>query len=465
MKTQKIYKILLIVGLPMILASCFTAKEYVRPTAIVSENSFRTDAISKDSLSMAMVSWKELFTDELLQKYINEGLENNIDNRVALQQIIAAQAYLKQGKAGYLPTLNGTGQYTHQEFSDNGIYAGSSPYNQYTLSANLSWEADIWGKIRSNKRAFEASYLQSVAAHQAIKTTLVSQIAAIYFQLLSLDEQVRITKETILTREKGLTTTSALKESGDVTEVAVKQTEAQLYTAKAILIDLNEQIHLLENTMAILLGKPSTSIERSTFNAQKITTSLEIGVPALLLSNRPDVIAAESQFVQAFELTNVAKSNFYPSLTLTASGGIQSLDFDNFFDANSLFSSVIGGLTQPIFNGRKVKTQFEVSKAQQEQALLRFKEAVLNASKEVSDAMYSYKAATEKIIIKEKEFNAYNMASSYSQELLNNGLANYLEVLNAQENALNSQLSLINAQYYQLKYTIDLYKALGGGWR
>ena len=465
MKTQKIYKILLIGCLPMLLASCFTAKEYVRPTSIFSENSFRTDAISKDSLSMAMVSWKELFTDELLQKYINEGLENNIDNRVALQQIIAAQAYLKQGKAGYLPTLNGTGQYSYQEFSDNGIYSGTSPYDQYTLSANLSWEADIWGKIRSNKRAFEASYLQSVAAHQAIKTTLVSQIAAVYFQLLSLDEQVRITKETILTREKGLETTLALKDAGEVTEVAVKQTEAQLYTAQALLIDLDEQIHLLENTMSILVGKPSTSIERSTFNAQKISTSLEIGVPALLLSNRPDVIAAESQFVQAFELTNVAKSNFYPSLTLTASGGIQSLDFDNFFDANSLFSSVIGGLTQPIFNGRKVKTQYEVSKAQQEQALLRFKEAVLNASKEVSDAMYSYKAATEKIIIKEKEFNAYNMASSYSQELLNNGLANYLEVLNAQENALNSQLGLINAQYYQLKYTIDLYKALGGGWR
>ncbi|MBI9042189.1 efflux transporter outer membrane subunit [Lutibacter sp.] len=465
MKTQKIYKILLIASLPMLLASCFTAKEYVRPTSIVSENSFRTDAISKDSLSMAMVSWKELFTDPLLQKYISEGLENNIDNRVALQQIIAAQAYVKQGKASYLPTLNGNAQFSHQEFSENGQYAGVSSLDQYSLGANLSWEADVWGKIRSNKRAFEASYLQTVAAHQAIKTTLVSQIADVYYQLLSLDEQVRITKETIGTREKGLTTTEALKESGYVTEVAVKQTEAQLYTAKAILIDLNEQIHLLENTMAILLGKPSTSIERSTFNAQKITTSLEIGVPALLLSNRPDVIAAESRFVQAFELTNVAKSNFYPTLTLSASGGLQSLEFDNFFNASSLFSSLIGGLTQPIFNGRKIKTQFEVSKAQQEQALLRFKETLLNAGKDVSDSMYSYKSATDKIKIKEKEFNAYNTASSYSQELLNNGLANYLEVLNAQENALNSQLGLVNSQYNQLKYTIALYKALGGGWR
>ena len=464
MKTQKIYKILLIVSLPLLLSSCFAAKEYQRPETVVAASNFRTDAISVDSLSMATVSWKEIFTDNILQKYISEGLENNIDNRVALQQIVAAQAYVKQGKASYLPTLNGNAQYNHLEYSDN-VGASISSLDQYTLGANLSWEADIWGKIRSNKRAFEASYLQSVAAHQAIKTTLVSQIAAVYFQLLALDEQVRITKETIATREKGLTTTQALKESGDVTEVAVKQTEAQLYTAKAILIDLNEQIHLLENTMSILLGKPSTSIERSTFNAQKITTSLEIGVPALLLSNRPDVIAAESQFVQAFELTNVAKSNFYPAFTLSASGGLQSVDFDNFFNASSLFSNVLGGLTQPIFNGRKVKTQYEVSKAQQEQALLKFKEAVLIAGKEVSDAMYSYKAASEKLVIKQKEFEAYNLASTYSQELLNNGLANYLEVLTAQEKSLSSQLGLINSQYNQLKYTIDLYKALGGGWR
>ena len=465
MRTQNIYKILLIATLPILLSSCFASKEYSRPETIILENSFRTDAISKDSLSMAIVSWKELFTDEFLQKYINEGLINNIDNRVALQQIIAAQAYLKQGKAGYLPTLNGNTQFSHQEFSENGQYAGVSSLDQYSLGANLSWEADIWGKIRSNKRAFEASYLQSVAAHQAIKTTLVSQIAAVYYQLLSLDEQVKITKETIEIREKGLTTTQALKESGYVTEIAVKQTEAQLYTAKSILIDLNEQIHLLENTMSILLGKSSSKIERSTFSEQKIAIPLEIGVPALLLSNRPDVIAAESRFMQAFELTNVARSNFYPTITLTASGGFQSLDFDNFFNASSLFSNVLGGLTQPIFNSKKIKTQYEVSKAQQEQALLRFKETLLNASKEVSDAMYSYKAATEKIAIKEKEFNAYNVASSYSQELLNNGLANYLEVLNAQENALNSQLGLINAKYKQLKYTIDLYKALGGGWR
>ena len=144
---------------------------------------------------------------------------------------------------------------------------------------------------------------------------------------------------------------------------------------------------------------------------------------------------------------------------------MQSVDFDNFFNASSLFSNVLGGLTQPIFNGRKVKTQYEVSKAQQEQALLKFKEAVLIAGKEVSDAMYSYKAASEKLVIKQKEFEAYNLASTYSQELLNNGLANYLEVLTAQEKSLSSQLGLINSQYNQLKYTIDLYKALGGGWR
>ncbi|WP_111707062.1 efflux transporter outer membrane subunit [Lutibacter citreus] len=465
MKTQKIYKILLLVSLPMLLSSCFAAKEYQRPQEVISSEGFRTDAISVDSLSMASVSWKEIFTDKILQKYINEGLENNIDNRVALQQIIAAQAYFKQGKAGYLPTLNGSGQYGNYEFSENGSSAALPNFDQYNLGLNLSWEADIWGKIRSNKRAFEAKYLQSVAAHQAIKTTLVSQIATVYYRLLSLDEQIRITKETIIARTKGLETTKALKEAGDVTEVGVKQTEAQLYTAQAILVDLNEEMRLLENTMAILLAKPSTKIERGTFETQNISVPLTTGVPSQLLSNRPDVIAAESNFINAFELTNVAKSNFYPSVTLSASGGIESLEFDNFFDSNSLFSSLIGGLTQPIFNGRKIKTKYEVAKAQQEEALLRFKESLLLASKEVSDAMYSYKAASEKITIKENEFNAYNTASDYSRELLNNGMANYLEVLNAEENALNSKLGLINAEYSKLKATVELYKALGGGWR
>ena len=464
MKKNKIYNLLLIVSIPVLLTSCFSAKEYVRPE-VINQDQYFTSTISKDSLSMAQVPWKELFTDPVLQSYIEEALINNIDIRVALQQIIAAEAYFKQGKAGYFPTLNGSAKYTHQENSENSQFGSSFPsLDSYELAGNLSWEADIWGKIKSNKRAYNASYLQTVAAHKAIKTELIAQISTIYYQLLSIDEQIKITEQTIGNRGKSLETTKALKDAGNITEVGVKQTEAQFYTAQAILIDLKIQERLLENTMSILLGKVPEKINRNTLESQIIRTDLNTGVPSQLLSNRPDLMAAEYKLMRAFELTNVARSNFYPSLTLSASGGFQSLDFDNFLDTNSLFATLVGGITQPIFNGRKIKTQYEVSKTQQEQAKLQFKQAFLVASKEVSDALFTYQSITEKIEVKQKEYDAYNLASEYSNELLNNGYANYLEVLVAQENALNSELNLISIKYNQLKSIVDLYKALGGGW-
>jgi len=466
MKKNRIITLFLAGTLPFLLVSCFAAKEYERPEEIVEEENFRTDNLPQDSLTMATVSWKEIFNDPVLQEHIKTGLENNIDIRVALQQILAADAYVKQGKAAYFPSLNGNASLTHQELSSNSQFGGFfSSINQYELNAQLSWEADIWGKIRSQKRVFGAQYLQNVAAHKAVKTRLIANIAAAYYQLLAIDEQMEITQETIKNRENSLEITKALKDAGNVTEVGVKQTEAQLYTAKAILVDLQKQSRLLENTLSILLGETPMEISRTDLADQEITTELKTGVPAQLLSNRPDVLAAEYNYRNAFEMTNVARSNFYPSLTLSATGGLQSLEFDNLFSANSLFATLVGGLAQPIFNKRQIRTQFEAAEAQQEQARLQFKQAILTASKEVSDAMFSYDTATEKIDLKEKEYQAYQKATDYSEELLNNGLANYLEVLTARENALSSQLDLINAKYSQLKSIVDLYEALGGGWQ
>jgi len=466
MKKQLIYRIFILGAVPLLLASCFAAKEYERPQELIDETYYRTDAIEQDSINMAVVSWRELFSDPILQEHIATGLENNLDIRVALQQILAAEAYFKQGKAGYFPTLDATAQMTHQELSSNSQFGGLfSSLDQYELSASLSWEADIWGKIRSNKRAFGAQYLQTVEAHKAVKTQLVAMIASSYYQLLALDEQLRVTEETIETRSSSLETTKALKEAGNVTEVGVKQTEAQLYTAQALRIDLINEIRLLENSFSILLGQQPGAIERDGLRNQEIETSLKTGVPAQLLVNRPDVRASEFALINAFELTNVARSNFYPSLTLSASGGLQALQIDELFDTNSLFATIIGGLTQPIFNRRSIKTQYEVAQAQQEQARLQFKQALLTASREVSDALYTYEAATEKLDVKRKEFESYNTATEYSEELLDNGLANYLEVLTARENALNSSLDLINTRLTQLQSVVDLYEALGGGWQ
>jgi NodT family efflux transporter outer membrane factor (OMF) lipoprotein len=432
----------------------------------VTVNYYRTDELAQDSLTLATVSWKELFTDPQLQTYIEEGLQNNIDIRVAIQQIQISESVLKQGKAAYLPSLVGTAQYTRLELSQNSQFGGQfSTLDVYELSGGLSWEADIWGKIRSNKRAAEASYLQSIAAHKAVKSRLVANIATIYYQLLSLDEQMRITEETITTRSRALETTQALKEAGIVTAVAVKQTEAQFYTAQAILVTLKNQSRLLENSLSVLLGSDARAMNRGSLDAQEITTPLKTGVPSQLLANRPDVIAAEYNLINSFELTNVARSQFYPSLTLTANGGLQSLDFEKLFSASSLFTTIVGGLTQPIFNKRQIRTQYEVAQAQQEQSKLSFRQAMLVAGKEVSDALYTYDASTQRREIKQKEFEAYALATQYSEELLDNGLVNSIEVLRSRENQLNSSLDVVSARNNQLQSIVDLYEALGGGWQ
>lgn len=457
----------------LFLQSCFVAKDYEAPAEIVHEDNFRTDQISTDSLSMAEWSWKDLFTDPLLQGYIDKALENNIDIRIAIQQISAAEAFIKQGKAGYLPVLSADANATRSYPSKNGPQAmsagGGDHVNIYELGATLSWEADIWGKIRSQKRAFDASYLQTVSAHQAVKTELIAGIATAYYQLMALDEQIAVTKETIETRKSSLETTRVLKDAGagTVTSTAVQQTEAQYLDAKAILIDLQTQARILENAISILMGDEPHGIERSSLKDQEITSEYKLGVPAELLQNRPDVLAAEARYRQVFELTNVARAQLYPSFTIGLSGGLQSLQLNKLFDENSLTGSIAGGLTAPLFNGRALKTNYEVSQLEQEQARLNYRDALINASKEVSDALYDYQAATDKVEIRRNQRELLEKAVDDSQALLQSGYNNfsYLEVLTAQESVLNASLGVIDEHVSQLTSMVELYRALGGGWR
>lgn len=466
MKNRRFFAFAALPVLLVTMQSCFVARPYSRPEVVQSEY-FRTDSLARDSASIAELSWRELFTDPILVNHIERALEQNIDIRVALHQIDIARSYYLQGKQGQLPTLNGAGRVNYQELSRNSQFGSffSGAITQYEVSIGLSWEADIWGKIRSTQRAATATYLQTIAAHQAVKTELIAGVATMYFRLLALDEQERIVEQTIATRESALETTRALKDAGIVSEVAVKQTEAQLHTARALLVDVRRNINLLENTLSILLGGEPQSIERGVLDGQTLPGEFQVGVPVQLLRNRPDVVAAEYGLVNAFELTNVAKSNFYPSLTLTANAGIQSLELDELFSVNSLFANLVGGLTQPILNGRRIRTQHEVSLSQKEQAALRFRQAVLQASREVSDALYNFHASGASIEIRSEEFAAYDIATRHSEELLNGGMASYLEVLTARQNALNSQLGLVTSRLDRLNSVVDVYRALGGGWR
>jgi len=464
-----IHKIILIFFVSFLVVSCHTRQNYQRANDVVDEKLFRTDALPKDSLSMANLSWKEIFTDPILQKHIAKALENNLDIRIALQNIASAEAYLKQSKAAYQPTISVGPDYSFNTSSLNtqfGQIVGERRYiNQFDITANLGWELDLWGKLKGQEKAQYAAYLSSVAAHQNVKSNLVASIATTYYQLLTFDEQKKIFSNTIEIRKKNLETTKALKEAGIVTEVAVQQSEALVYNAEASLVTLDVQIQMLENTISLLMGEPSHEIERTSLSTQNFALNTDVGYPSALLANRPDVKQAEFNLINAFELTNAAKAQFYPSLKITGSTGVQSVDIDKLFSANSVFANVLVGLAQPILNKRQIRTNYEVSLANQERAYLNFRKTILNAGNEVSDALKMYSAQDQFIAFKKKELSAYDKSVEFSQELVNYGMANYLEVLNANVNKLNAEINIANAQYTKLQAGVELYRALGGGWR
>ena len=464
-----IHKIILIFFVSFLVVSCHTRQNYQRANDVVDEKLFRTDALPKDSVSMANLSWKEIFTDAVLQKHIAKALENNLDIRIALQNIASAEAYLKQSKAAYQPTISVGPDYSFNTSSLNtqfGQIVGERRYiNQFDITANLGWELDLWGKLKGQEKAQYAAYLSSVAAHQNVKSNLVASIATAYYQLLAFDEQKKIFSNTIEIRKKNLETTKALKDAGIVSEVAVQQSEALVYNAEASLVTLDVQIQMLENTISLLMGEPSHEIERTSLSTQNFALNTDVGYPSALLANRPDVKQAEFNLINAFELTNAAKAQFYPSLRITGSTGVQSVDIDKLFSGNSVFANVLVGLAQPILNKRQIRTNYEVSLANQEKAYLNFRKTIQNAGNEVSDALKMYNAQDQFIAFKKKELSAYDKSVEFSQELVNYGMANYLEVLNANVNKLNAEINIANAQYSKLQAGVELYRALGGGWR
>lgn len=450
------------------LSSCKVREEYSRPAGAVPEDLYRTDLIPADGTSAGSLSWREIFTDALLQNHLTTALENNLDLRIAVQNIAAADAYLMQSKAAYQPTITVGPSYSLQSPSLNTQTSQNRTRrygSQFDLSAALAFEPDLWGKLKSQELAQLAAYNSTLAAHQDVTSDLVATIATSYYQLLAYDEQKEIITKTIALRQKNLETTKALKQAGVLTEVALQQSEALVYNAEALIINIDVQIAQLENTISILKGLPPAAIERSTLATQKFSVLPQTGIPAQLLENRPDVRRAEFGLINAFELTNAAKAQFYPSLRLTANTGLQAAQIDQFFSGNSFFMGIVGGLTYPQLNRRQLKTGYEVARAEQEKAYLTFRKTILQAGKEVSDALKIYVAQDSFISLKEKELMAYQNSVEYSQQLVNYGMANYLEVLNASVNQLNTELSITNAEFTRLQAGVELYRALGGGWR
>lgn len=452
----------MIVGIAGVFISCSSPRHFQRET--MNTQGIFGNSVTTDSATLAHKPWRELFNENYLQKLLQEGLNNNPDLQIAVQRVREAEAYFFQSKAALLPGLSAKGTGTYTRNSEFGNQDSRREVSLFQLGVEANWEVDLWGKLRSSKRAAYANLLASDAGKKGIETRLISNIASVYFRLEALDAQLLITQQTVKNNIDLVETLKVLKESGRVTGAAVVQSEAARYAAEVTIPDLKQQIREMENTLCLLLGRVPGNIERGKIEEQTIPSVLQIGVPAQLLDNRPDVMQAEYEVINAYETTNSARANFYPALTLTASSGFVAADLDQLLDPKSFAANIIGGLTQPLFNKRINTTRLKVAKAQQEEALIIFRNTLIIAGQEVNNALGSYESSVQKIALRQLQLDALIKSVDYTKELLTYGSATYTEVLNAQTNLLSAQLSSVNDRLQQLNALVSLYRALGGGW-
>lgn len=446
-----------------VIASCKVTKNYQSP-AISNAGLFR-DSTSPDTNSIANLKWSQIFTDTTLQRLIGEGIRNNLDLKMAFTRVQQAEAFYTQSGAAFLPTLNANAGITRSKFSAGQGFGARPSITSHQLGVSSSWEADVWGRLRSSRRANFANLLQSEAAARAVQTGVVSTIANFYFALLALDQQLLITQQTVSNWDTTVTTMQALKEAARVTKAAVVQSEAQRYAAEVTIPDLKQSIRETENALSIVLGNAPAVISRGNFLEQGTLPIMNTGVPAQLLANRPDVQQAELSYRNAFELTNVARAAFYPALVITGSAGFASLTLIDVVNPSSIAASIGAGLTQPIFNRRLNRTNLLVAQAEQQATILNFQNTLLKAGQEVSNAISLNQTALEKVSIRTNQITALQLSVEYSQELLRNGFANYTEVIQARQLLLQAELGRVNDRLQQFQALVNLYRSLGGGWK
>lgn len=446
-------------------SSCQVTKKYTAPQVKANNYLFRLDSLLNKGEQIGDLFWKDYYQDEILQRHIETALQHNFDNRIAYKNIERFTALFKQGKAKYLPTLNVNADAQRQKQAGNSQFGSffSDAFYQYTLSGNLSWEADIWGKIASQKLAAEAQFEKSVTAQKTLQTTIISNVANTYYQLLAADRRREILSETIVLRTQSLETIKSLKDAGQSNQLAISQAEAQLEQVKIQLTDADNQIFQLENALVLLTGKRVEIVERNTLDAQEIRTDFQVGLPAEILSNRPDIKEAELDFRSFFENHNVAIASMYPTIRLTANLGFQSLKPGSWLNSQSFFTTLIGGFSQAVLDNRRLKTQKELTKNDMEQSLLNFEKKIMEAGVEVSNSLKDFETQQKKVAALKKQEQLLSQSLDDAKELLKYGFANYLDVLNAQANLLNTQMQMIQANSQQLQATTTIYRAIGGG--
>lgn len=448
--------------LAAMMSSCHIYKAYDRPETIDASGIYRdpasaTDTLVSDTANMGNLPWKEVFRDAKLQALIEEGLANNVDMQAAALRVEEAKVMLTAAKLSYLPTINFTPQGTLSSFDK------SKPSQTYQLPVSASWEIDLFGKILNAKRGQKVAYEQSKYSEQAVRSQIICGIANTYYSLLMLDRQVEITTETAAIYKENVRVMEAMKIAGMTTEAAVAQMRAASHQVEASLLDLKRQVRETENSLAVLLAKAPQPIDRSTLDGQVMPEELTAGVPMQLLENRPDVKMAEMTLAAAYYTTNSARAAFYPGLNITGTAGWTNSAGMAVLNPGKLILNAVASLAQPIFNNGKLIANLKVSKAEEKIAQMNYQQTILEAGKEVSDALYLYDTQNKKLVEDRGQVDQLDKAVTYTKALFQSGDATYLEILTAQQNLLSAQLSEVSDNFQRMQAVINLYSALGGG--
>lgn len=480
------FPVFVIAGIVM-LAACKVAAPPPLPAEKTLPTEFlpKTDASAPlvDSTSAGSFNWSVFYTDTLLLALIDTVLKNNPDQFVALQRVEIMNQLVRQRRAAFFPSVQGVlsgGLDRYGEYTMNGVgnwdmnlspnlskeQLVPNPVPDLFLGVRSQWEIDIWGKLKSQKKAAIARLMAAESGRKYLTTQLVAQIATLYYELAAGDIELDIIQNNVRLQKMALDVVKVQKEGGRATQLAVQQFEAQLYRTQALEWAVKQKIIAIENQVSVLANQYDTPVKRQKFSIQDVSPSpLPVGFPSDVLYARPDVQEAEFQLEATKADVKAIRASFMPALTLQPMIGLHSYNASKWISPESLTWGILGGITAPLLNRRQLKTDYFISGAEQRIAFANYQQSLVAAYNEVSTQMNSWTNLSQQFFLKEKEFNVLSTAVGTARDLYVSGYANYLEVITAQKGLLEAELELVNTRLRMMEAKVNLYRALGGGWQ
>jgi multidrug efflux system outer membrane protein len=460
--------ILLIAGAA---AGCTVGPAYTRPVVTVPDayrGSAALEPTAADTGSIGDQAWWDVFQDDQLRELIRTALQQNLDLRIAAARILEAQAQLGITRADQFPSVDAGASTSRSRAARSVVPIPREPYqsSDFQLTAGVTWEIDFWGKYRRATEAARASLLASEWGRRAVATSLVSRVASGYIEMRACDLQLEIATRTLESRRESLRLTEVTAAGGATSLVDVRQAEQLVFNAAATISDLERQIAEQENFISVLLGRNPSDVPRgASLEQQTHLPEVPVGLPSALIERRPDIRQAEQLLVAANANIGVAKAAYFPQISLTGSGGVQSAALSALFATPAGLWFVGAGLTQPIFNAGRTRSRVALSKAQQEEALLAYQQTIQQSLREVSDALVGYRKGRD---FREQQ-QLLNRAATDARRLADiryrGGATSYLEVLDSDTRMFSAELGVTQAELSELLSLVQVYRALGGGWQ